>query len=151
MKAVVCTGYGGPEKLELREVPKPSPKRSDILIKVKATTVTAGDCRMRRFHCPPMLWIPARIILGIFRPRKNIFGMEIAGVVEAVGAEVERFVPGDEVFASTEMLLGGLCGILLSPGEYCYRQETAEHELRKKRPLSPLGPSRPGTSCRRQK
>jgi hypothetical protein len=53
MKAVVCTGYGGPEKLELREVPKPSPKRSDILIKVKATTVTAGDCRMREIPLSP--------------------------------------------------------------------------------------------------
>jgi len=101
MKAVVATQYGAPEVLQLQEIEKPTPKANELLIKVHATTVTAADFRMRSFTVPPLLWLPARIALGLTKPKQPIFGVELAGEVAAVGKDVTRFKVGDQVFAST--------------------------------------------------
>lgn len=101
MKAVIATQYGGPEVLQLKEVDKPQPRDNELLIKVRATTVTAADMRMRSFTVPPLLWLPARLSLGLTKPRRPIYGVELAGDVEAIGQGVTRFKVGDPVFAST--------------------------------------------------
>jgi len=102
MKAIVCTKYGSPDVLQLKEVEKPTPKDNEVLVKVYATTVTAVDCEMRRFNKFPLwLWLPVRIGFGITGPRKKILGAELSGKIEAVGKDVKLFGKGDQVFAAT--------------------------------------------------
>jgi NADPH:quinone reductase-like Zn-dependent oxidoreductase len=101
MKAMVYTKYGSPEVLQIKEVNKPIPKENELLVKVKATTVTVADIRSRSFTVPPVFWLPARITLGFRQPKKKILGMELAGEVEAVGTSVKRFKAGDQVFAAS--------------------------------------------------
>ncbi len=118
MKAIVCTKYGPPEVLQIREVEKPTPKDNEVLIKVIATTVHIGDTKIRRlepglgtvkdFFFKPMM----RIMLGFKGPRNKILGMELAGDIEAVGKDVTLFKTGDPVFASTEFRFG-------TYAEYC--------------------------------
>ena len=99
MKAIVATKYGPPEVLKLTEVAKPVAKGNEVLVKVYATTVTAGDMRTRGFIVPRSFWIPARLTLGLTKPKKAIPGMVLAGEVESVGPEAKRFKPGDQVYA----------------------------------------------------
>jgi NADPH:quinone reductase-like Zn-dependent oxidoreductase len=101
MKAVVATRFGAPDVLQLQEVDKPTPRDNEILIKVRATTVNVGDIRMRSFDVPPLFRLPAHLTLGFRQPKHPIYGMELAGEVEAVGKQVTHFKPGDRVFAST--------------------------------------------------
>ena len=96
MKAIVCTKYGPPDGLQLKEVKKPTPKDNEVLIRIHATTVTAGDVILRGLSLP--LRIVFRFMGGIGRNR--ILGHEFAGEIEAVGKNVELFKRGDQVFAS---------------------------------------------------
>jgi 2-desacetyl-2-hydroxyethyl bacteriochlorophyllide A dehydrogenase len=108
MKAVVCTRYGPPEVLELKEVAKPTPKANEVLINIHATTVSAGDVRIRSFTYPPWFWLPGRIMFGLTGPRKTIPGDELAGEIESVGKDVTLFREGDQVFGITwEFGFGG--------------------------------------------
>ena len=110
MKAVVCSRYGPPEVLQLREVQKPVPKDNEVLVRINATTVQAGDVRARSFTFAPWIWLPLRLMFGLRKPRKTIPGSEFAGEIEAVGQAARRFKRGDQVFGSTwEMGFGGAC------------------------------------------
>ena len=101
MKAIVASEFGTADVLRLEQVAKPAPKDNEILVKVMATTVSAGDIRMRSLDVPLLFWLPARLTLGFTKPKNPIYGMELAGEVEAVGQAVTRFKIGDPVFAST--------------------------------------------------
>ena len=98
MKAVTYQSYGGPEVLELVDLPKPTPAADEILVRVRATAVTSGDARMRAFDVPGPFRIPARFMLGYPTPRNRVLGHDFAGKVEAVGSGVTRFRPGDLVY-----------------------------------------------------
>lgn len=106
MKAIVYTEYGPPEVLKLKEVEKPAPKDNEVLIRVHATTVSAADFRCRSFTVPLSFWIPARLALGILRPRRRILGAELSGEIEETGRDVTRFKKGDRIFAAAIMRFG---------------------------------------------
>ncbi|HZM12623.1 MAG TPA: NAD(P)-dependent alcohol dehydrogenase, partial [Bacteroidales bacterium] len=102
MKAIVFTKYGSPDVLQLQEVVKPSPRENDVLIKIYATSVTSGDCRMRK--ADPFA---IRFVNGIIRPKKiTVLGNEFSGEIEEVGKDVKLFRKGDHVFGQTGMSLG---------------------------------------------
>src|SRR5215813_5956422 len=94
MKAAVVTRYGPPDVVTVREVPKPAPAAGEILVRVHATTVNRTDAGELCGH--PILLAP--LFYGLWRPRRSIFGMDVAGEVEAIGAGVTLFKPGDRVF-----------------------------------------------------
>jgi len=106
MKAIVCTKYGPPEVLQLKEVEKPTPKNNEVLIKIHAAAVTVSDCIVRSGKVNILLWIPMRIFIGFRRPRKPILGLELAGQIEAIGKDVKRFKKGDQIFAFTGKRFG---------------------------------------------
>jgi NADPH:quinone reductase-like Zn-dependent oxidoreductase len=99
MKAYVCRRYGGPEVVELVDVPTPVPRNNEVLVRIRATTVTSGDWRVRTLAMPKGFRPIARLTLGFRRPRQPILGTELAGVIEEVGTDVTLFRSGDEVFA----------------------------------------------------
>jgi len=98
MKAAVFRRYGPPNVVRIEDVPKPDPKSNELLVRVRATTVSAGDARLRSARVPPGFGVLMRLGFGIFGPRRPILGWEFAGEVAAVGSSVSRFVAGDRVF-----------------------------------------------------
>jgi NADPH:quinone reductase-like Zn-dependent oxidoreductase len=106
MKAIVCTRYGPPEVLQIREVPRPAPKKGQVCIRIHATAVTASDCIVRSLRLSPMRKAVARLILGITAPRQPILGLVLAGEVDSVGRGVGSFKPGDQVFGFGEFHFG---------------------------------------------
>jgi NADPH:quinone reductase-like Zn-dependent oxidoreductase len=115
MRAAVCTAYGGPEVLQLREVAKPEPAPTEVRVRIHTTSAHVGDTRVRGFKIPALMWVPARLALGIFKPRKDILGMEVAGTVDAVGEQVTRFQVGDRVVAFTGFKFGGYAEYICIP------------------------------------
>jgi len=106
MKAIVCTKYGPPEVLQLKEVAKPIPNDAEVLIKIHASAVTVSDCIVRSGKVSTLLWIPMRIFVGFRSPRRSILGLELAGEIEAIGKDIKRFKEGDQVFAFTGRQFG---------------------------------------------
>ncbi|GAG88748.1 unnamed protein product, partial [marine sediment metagenome] len=106
MKAIVCTKYGPPDVLQLKEVEKPIPKDNEVLIRIYGTTVTAGDTEIRDLKFPFFMRLLMRLGFGIIKPRKKILGQELGGVIESVGKEVKLFNEGDQIFAATAFRFG---------------------------------------------
>ncbi|MCX6556634.1 MAG: NAD(P)-dependent alcohol dehydrogenase [Candidatus Aminicenantes bacterium] len=123
MKAIICTKYGPPEVLQLREVGKPVPKDNELLIRIYATSVNFGDLLARnfreisprKFNMPLLLWIFAKIFFGINKPRTTILGSEFAGKIESVGENVKRFKAGDQVFGYRGQSMGAYAEYLCMP------------------------------------
>lgn len=106
MKSVICTKYGPPEVLQIQDVPKPTPKNNEILVRIIASAVNSGDVRVRGLAVQGFLKVIMRLVLGFTKPRKPILGVVFSGVVEAVGDKVSRFNVGDKVFGMTGFKFG---------------------------------------------
>lgn len=118
MKAIVWTKYGSPDGLQLQEIEKPVPRDNQVLVKVHATTVTAGDCEMRRLQLPLMLSFPMRLYTGLLKPKRiPILGQELAGEIEEVGKDVKSFKKGDQVFGVTGFGFGAYVEYICLPEE----------------------------------
>ncbi len=123
MKAIVYTEFGPPEVLHLADMPKPTPKDDEVLIRVRATPVNYGDLTARNFknlsasefHMPSLLLLLSRLSFGINKPKINILGSEFAGDVEAVGKSVTRFKPGDPVMGYLGLRMGAYAEYLCMP------------------------------------
>lgn len=101
MKAIVCTKYGSPEVLKLKQIEKPTPKSNEVLIKIHSTSINSGDVRIRKAN--PFI---IRLIFGWKKPRKSILGVIVSGEIEAIGKNVTNYKVGDKVFGSTGMNFG---------------------------------------------
>lgn len=118
MKAIVWTKYGAPDVLQLQEVAAPTPKDNEVLIRVRAATVTAGDCEARSLQFSLWLSLPMRAYVGIRKPKRiTILGQELAGDVVAVGKAVTRFNVGDPVFGTTGFRFGAYAEYACLPAE----------------------------------
>ncbi|MGD9863179.1 MAG: NAD(P)-dependent alcohol dehydrogenase [Pseudodonghicola sp.] len=98
MKAAVYDRYGPAEAVSIRDLPRPEPKRGEVLVRVQASSVTSADWRLRAAAFPGVTWIPGRLMFGLCRPRNPVLGGDFAGEVVAAGAGVTRFIVGDRVF-----------------------------------------------------
>lgn len=115
MRAAVFDRFGGPEVVRPADIAVPQPGLHDIRIRVAASTVSAADHRMRARDLPRGLGLLALPVVGLFRPRRRVLGMDFAGTVEAVGAAVTRFEPGDEVVGMTGSAFGGHAEYVVLP------------------------------------
>lgn len=131
MKTCVYKRYGAADVLAYSESAKPRPAANEVLIKIHATSVTVADCRVRGFRVPAIVWVPARLALGLWRPKRETLGMELSGNVEAVGNTVSLFKKGDAVFAATLQSFGAyaeyIClsengPIAIKPANISYQQ-----------------------------
>lgn len=107
MNAAVYRRFGAPEVVRIEEIANLEPKSGEVLIRVHATTVSAADHRSRSKDIPAGLMLPSSLVLGFFRPRRRVLGMDVAGVVVSVGDDVTAFEPGDEVVAMLGSRFGG--------------------------------------------
>ena len=116
MKAMIWTKYGSPDGLQLQEMVKPVPQDDEVLVRIHATSVTAGDCEMRRLQLPLMLSFPMRLYAGFIRPKRiPILGQELAGEVVEVGKDVKFFKQGDQVFGTTGFGFGAYAEYICLP------------------------------------
>ena len=130
MKAIVCTKYGPPEVLQLRQVEKPAPMCDEVLIRIHATAVTASDIFIRSSQVPFRVLIPMRLMLGLTKPRKSIIGLVLAGEIEAIGKDTKRFKTGDQVYGLTGFDLGAYA-------EYkCMKETDSTHGCLAMKPMN---------------
>ncbi|MPV37662.1 NAD(P)-dependent alcohol dehydrogenase [Georgenia subflava] len=115
MRAAVYRRFGPPHVVQVADVALPPVGPGEVLIEARASTVSSADRRARSRDVPPGLWIPSALTLGVLRPRRPVLGMDVAGVVAAVGSDVTRFAPGDEVVAMLGSRFGGHAEYVVVP------------------------------------
>ncbi|MEH6523780.1 NAD(P)-dependent alcohol dehydrogenase [Sulfitobacter sp.] len=130
MYAYTYTEYGSPDVLNYVELPTPTPKANEVLIRVCATTVSAGDWRARSLTMPAGLGLVGRLVFGITRPRKPVLGTDLSGVVGAIGADVTTFQPGDAVIGFPGAGFGAHAEFITMPadGKVVRKPETLDFE-----------------------
>lgn len=117
MRAAVATAYGPPEVVQVRTMSTPQPSEGEILIRVRATTVTSGDWRVRSLTVPIGFGLMVRALFGVRRPRRPVLGSECAGTVAAVGRGVTGFRVGDAVFAYSDARMGAHAEYVVVPAD----------------------------------
>ena len=116
MKAIIWTAYGPPDVLQLREVEKPAPKDNEVLIRIHATTVTAGDCEVRSMKLPLYFALPLRLWIGVRKPtRAPILGTSLAGEIAAVGKGIQKLREGEHVFGLAGFAFGAYAEYICLP------------------------------------
>jgi len=115
VKAIIAKEYGSPDVFLLKEITKPFPKDNEVLIKIYATTVTAGDTVRRSGKYPLFFWLPTRMMFGIWKPRRIIPGGTLAGEVEAVGKDVKLFKKGDRIYGEAGLGMGACAEYICLP------------------------------------
>ncbi|MBW2633526.1 MAG: alcohol dehydrogenase catalytic domain-containing protein, partial [Deltaproteobacteria bacterium] len=125
MKAIVYTEYGSPDILQLKEVEKPTPKDNEVLIRIHATTVSSGDVKLRSFNVGALYWFPMGLYMGFRKPKKQILGDDLAGVVESVGKDVKKYKKGDQVFGTVGFNMGAHAEYICLPEDGQYKKKPA--------------------------
>ena len=115
MRAAIFQRFGSPEVVRVIDIPTPRPGPKDVLIRVAASTASAADHRMRARDLPRGLGLLAAPVVGLFRPRRRVLGMDFSGTVEAAGADVASFRPGDEIVGMTGSAFGAHAEFLMLP------------------------------------
>ncbi|RHW27536.1 NAD(P)-dependent alcohol dehydrogenase [Nocardioides immobilis] len=129
MRAAIIERYGPPEQVVVTEVPVPEPGKGEVLVRVEAVAVTAGDARIRGARFPRGFGLLARVALGIRGPRRPILGGSLSGTVERVGPGVVDLAPGDEVAGMNDMRMGGHAEYVVMPaGSLVRKPATVRHE-----------------------
>lgn len=117
MKAIVWTAYGAADGLKLADVEMPAPKDNEVLVRIHATSVTAGDSEIRQLKIPAAFRLPFRLYMGLLRPRNAVLGQELAGEIAAVGSSVTRFKAGDQIYAVTGPGFGAYAEYICLPAD----------------------------------
>jgi len=125
MKAIVYTEYGSPDILQLKEVEKPTPKDNEVLIRIHATTVSSGDVKLRSFNVGALYWFPMGLYMGFRKPKKQILGDDLAGVVESVGKDVKKYKKGDQVFGTVGFNMGAHAEYICLPEDGPFTKKPA--------------------------
>lgn len=129
MRAALYERYGRPEVLRVAEVPRPALAADEVLVRVLAAAVTSADARIRAARFPAGFGIPARLIFGVWRPRRAILGSAFSGIVESVGTAVRVFAPGDQVCAMTGLAMGAHAEfVALAASELVRKPAAVNHE-----------------------
>jgi NADPH:quinone reductase-like Zn-dependent oxidoreductase len=123
MKAAICTKYGPPEVIRIEDIQKPVPKDNEILIRIIATTVQTGDCKLRDLtgvnasttNYNPVVKFLMRVMVGYNKPKNPVFGTELYGKIESIGKKVTKHKAGDEVIVMTDVKMGAHAEYLVWP------------------------------------
>ena len=116
MKAITYAHYGPPDVLRLADVEQPVPAADDVLIRVRAAEATKADCELRGFKFSvKWFWLPLRLAIGVFKPKRQILGGYFSGEVAALGSNVSNFTVGEQVFGATGLEFGAYGEFLVLP------------------------------------